>query len=1122
MHRTNAVLSLFNVRPAEARLVLLLLLLFFATGLVRVLTHTAAYALFMIEFGPQALPYTYLGISVIVTLASSIYLRLSDRLPFVSVLSLSLWFLLLGLGGTRLGLLLSGGWMIFALPIGYELLWTLTHLVLWNLSGRLLNVRQGKRLFGLIASGEQAAVVVGGFSVPWLVGQMGTSNLLLAAAVALASALFLVIHIGRLFAGKLSNFSTTVEARLESEKPAASLFTNRYILLIFASFALSIIAWFFIDTMFYAEAETRYPDEEQLGAFLGVFFAIIGLLTLFSTSFLSSRVFSRYGLRGALLITPVAISVGTGAMMLFGSTGGSSFVLFFSIVVTRLLNGVLYVSIDTPSLNILYQPLSAGERVRVQTATEGILYPVAVGSAGFLLLILISALSFGTVQLAYVAFGLLVARVLVAVLLGQQYPLMLIQALVRRRLSGTQLLATDASSVAVLQQGLQSPHPGMVIYALSALEALSEETVTSALISLLAHPDPMVRKDVLERIERRGVRAALPDLRHRVAHEQVPAIRGIAIRTLAALGDSAVLGEIMPYLEDPEPDVRAGAIAGLLRSGGIEGVLAAGQMVLRMVDAPEPAERMLAARLLGDVGVQSFYQPLVPLLHDADTGVRQAAIRAAGQLRNPILWPLVLEALANPSVRKEATVALIAGGETLLPELRTAFERSPQDTTRLIDLAQICGRLGGDGAIALLRERLDVADERLRTEILRSLRRCGYRAEGEEASHVRRQIEAEVAWAAWLLAALVGIGTEGESPLLHAALTNALARTQRRVLYLLSFLYDSRSISRVQATLSHPSANKRAYALEIIDLLVAKELKVLLFPLLNERSPEERLQQLSASFPQPHLSRAQWLERLISNRTEVLTPWIQACALYSVGQLQIVELREAVAEAQLARDPLVRQTASWALSRIDQVVSTQANEIYGDPRSEDGDTALSLSTGGDAMFLTIEKVLILKSVSLFAGTPDDILAEVAALLEEAEYQAGETIFEQGELGTSLYIIVAGEVRVHDGELTLNHLGEHEIFGEMALLDPEPRMASVTAVVDTLLLRLDQDSFYDLMEQCSEIALGIIRVLSQRLRARVRDLNETQARLKALERPPTAVGVSTTAEPRQSAQNRTDR
>ncbi|MDQ4078903.1 MAG: hypothetical protein M3220_22010 [Chloroflexota bacterium] len=64
--------------------------------------------------------------------------------------------------------------------------------------------------------------------------------------------------------------------------------------------------------------------------------------------------------------------------------------------------------------------------------------------------------------------------------------------------------------------------------------------------------------------------------------------------------------------------------------------------------------------------------------------------------------------------------------------------------------------------------------------------------------------------AACLLAALVGIGTEEESPLLHAALRNVLARAQRRVLYLLSFLYDSRSISRVQATLRHPSANNGA------------------------------------------------------------------------------------------------------------------------------------------------------------------------------------------------------------------------------------------------------------------------------------------------------------------------
>ena len=72
------------------------------------------------------------------------------------------------------------------------------------------------------------------------------------------------------------------------------------------------------------------------------------------------------------------------------------------------------------------------------------------------------------------------------------------------------------------------------------------------------------------------------------------------------------------------------------------------------------------------------------------------------------------------------------------------------------------------------------------------------------------------------------------------------------------------------------------------------------------------------------------------------------------------------------------------------------------------------------------------------------------------------------------------------------MGAREVFGEMALLDAEPRSASVTADEETLLLCLDQEDFFELMEDHSAIARGIIQVLSQRLRARTEDLSKLRA------------------------------
>ena len=149
------------------------------------------------------------------------------------------------------------------------------------------------------------------------------------------------------------------------------------------------------------------------------------------------------------------------------------------------------------------------------------------------------------------------------------------------------------------------------------------------------------------------------------------------------------------------------------------------------------------------------------------------------------------------------------------------------------------------------------------------------------------------------------------------------------------------------------------------------------------------------------------------------------------------------------------------------------------------------------MLITIEKVIILKTVSIFSSISDETLAQLAKVMTEVELDTGEQLFAKGDLGDDMFVIINGEVCVHDGDHTLNHLGEKDIFGEMAVLDPEPRVASVTATQPTRMLRLDRQSLYELMDKHSEAAHGIIKVLCGHLRARVADINALKAELNEL-------------------------
>jgi CRP-like cAMP-binding protein len=134
------------------------------------------------------------------------------------------------------------------------------------------------------------------------------------------------------------------------------------------------------------------------------------------------------------------------------------------------------------------------------------------------------------------------------------------------------------------------------------------------------------------------------------------------------------------------------------------------------------------------------------------------------------------------------------------------------------------------------------------------------------------------------------------------------------------------------------------------------------------------------------------------------------------------------------------------------------------------------------MLLTLEKVLILKSVSIFKKIPEETLAEVALSLKYVQAREGKTIFTKGELGRSMYIIIEGRVSVHDGDQRIITLGQREIFGELAALNPEPRTFSVTALEDTSMFRLEYETLHELITDHVDLATGIIQVLCQRLQA----------------------------------------
>jgi CRP-like cAMP-binding protein len=134
------------------------------------------------------------------------------------------------------------------------------------------------------------------------------------------------------------------------------------------------------------------------------------------------------------------------------------------------------------------------------------------------------------------------------------------------------------------------------------------------------------------------------------------------------------------------------------------------------------------------------------------------------------------------------------------------------------------------------------------------------------------------------------------------------------------------------------------------------------------------------------------------------------------------------------------------------------------------------------MITTAEKVLFLKGVELFSEIPGQDLVQVAAIARPVTFEEGDEIITQGDVGNCLYLIIEGEVDVVTGGIyEVARLGEKQVFGEMSILDEEPRSASVVAATDVIMLKIDQGDFYEMMTLHIEVARGVIALLTRRLR-----------------------------------------
>ena len=1042
---------IFNVQPGEEKLVFLMLIHSFAIGVAISFFYTAASALFLADYDVSQLPIIYILGAVAVVIVSSVFSRVAAKYSTYHVLLFTLVALIFFVTAVYLGLLLSPApWVLFGVIVWFRIFETPLLLEFSSLASRMFDARQGKRLFGLLGTGESIARILGGLFIGSLVIKIGTVNLLLIAICGLILCLVMYWLIARTAPQNLQDKDTKEQSVKQSAKVA--IFRNRYLLPILLLYIFAAAAKHFVDFLFFAETQQQFASRDELAAFLGYFFSVVQFTLLFTGSFLSGRLISRFGLNFGLWIQPIVFGIMIALIIITSSFSPLLGLVFWFVALAKLSEVVFYKAFKDPSLWVLFAPIEASKRLAAQVAIGGRGRPLGAGFAGIVLIIFTTFFADSPNGLNIFIFFFAVSWILVAVWTYREYIIMLGQALSRRLLDRDAPLSLDSNSLTIVEKNLTKTDPETTIYALDILAEHTPEKIVPYLPALLQHENATVRIAALQHIQNQQVTTLLPQVRLLLSTRQSEEVSIAALHTIAALSDQKETTTFTKYL-NAGTNLRHAALVSLLTDNSdTDHALAVDELNIMLWGSSN--KKQDALRVIGETNISDFDVRLPQFLQDADTAVQQATIITMGQRNQPEYWPLIIESLFNPSLHEAAITAIAAGGEDIVPFLQEQLNDRNRKRNQLRHLIKACRYIPPAAVFALLEPLFDHPHHRIRTQVYTALYRARYHADTTHHAQIQLQIQVELKWATQLLTTIVDVAAHDSTSLLVSALHEQIDVTKTRIIYLIGFLYEIKVVQDLNRSFTIGSTENRALALEWLDEQLADDLSLPIITLLRPLPVDEQATQLEAFYAQAHMSFSKCLENLIAHNW---TPWITICAAYTALKGGLINNQMIVEAMRSYEETSIHDT---------YVIMTK---IVGEQKREE-------------MLQLIEKVLILKSVELFTAIPDSILAKVASLTQEIHIEADEDIIKEGETGDSMYIIVDGEVQIHDGEHVIASLGNKEIFGEMALLDAKPRMATVTATKATQLLQLDHEPFFELMTDYPVIAKGIIKVLSRRLRA----------------------------------------
>ena len=909
--KSSRWLKALNLRPEEAQRTLLLLAFYTLMSMGILWLEVSSAALFLEEYGAGSLPLIYLFSGLVGASLNTIYSGLQRLLPLRFAIVLIAVMMTLPMLAFRVGLGVAA-WApvtIFAMRLWMEAITDLNELNLEVTANQLFNIREIRRTFPLISSGNLLADALSGFTLYFLLELLGIENVLYLVFGIMMLGTAVLYWIGSSYQYA---FPDSVRRRTDDSDNAFSArrlqsLIRRYVLLLFGFVILAQVLLYLIEYQYLEQLTGQYFSVATVAKFLGIFTGVLGLMEMVTQLFTSSRLIEKMGIftvMGLLPATVMGLSLASFLLSLPQLLGAQA--LFLSLIAVKFLDEWLRYTLVAAVRPVLFQPVPDRVRARVQSQV-GTAEPLSIGLAGILIFMVLAVCQATGVERAVqarafllITAGLAGLWLLVVYWLRSRYLNLLVMTAERGLLSVANANLPNLGR-AIIEELTQSNSDDDKRSCIELLTYVDPNSVSSVLAPMLSDLSPTLQQQSLETMLEHPNANYTGYVEALISSRQNPVTLALALRYLWQTQSETDIQTLRSYLDPAvDPTVRGTALSLMLNQGEAKERAEATYLLGQMLTHQHERERVMGCRALGEADYMQGLRVHVPnLLQDESLRVRRALLDAIASTGLKVYYPSLLQALRYKSTREAAVQALVKLGNDALPMLIELAENPFKPDTLRNQAWQVIGRIGTLEALEILVSNLMTSWGITRRWILRILLKLadepGLRRSPDIDTAIDRLgrqgisalIDQELAFLAQLYSSLIDLADErlgetdttSELDWLKSALRDVQSDAVERIFLLLRFLYPSATIQAAELSLEG-SAASRARGLEILDNALDIPAKRCILTVLDLRSDSEKLASLADRVAYRPLAPPSRLRSLVDLR-HFLSDWSLACCFHA-------------------------------------------------------------------------------------------------------------------------------------------------------------------------------------------------------------------------------------------------